>query len=335
MKRHAWIMVLLVIGALAVPATAQPPKAAAKANPAKGEKAEEKPDVTFEAETSQTSAWPGDRFHYRIIVKVPAGIKVSLDDFDRKAVNFKPFLLTDTSRITEEYEQGGGRYTFDYLLTNFEIGDRIIEIPRVIFHYQKVAAAGNKEQGAIESRVPPFPIAVRSTLNQPAKQAWIRETLPADITPSRAWILSVALGCTGLLLSSLPLLTWAWSLVPQWRARERKLSKSQFMRQHTRSLDALGKGLDKGSEEVRKQYQALEGIAHQYIRYTWNIDAAGLTGSELSGRLAKANISPKQSQVLGGVLDHGQNCRYSPANGTDWGTTFQQDLRDMKNALRG
>jgi hypothetical protein len=84
---------------------------------------------------------------------------------------------------------------------------------------------------------------------------------------------------------------------------------------------------------VKRQYESLEGVAHQYAAYFWDIPAAGLTGEELTKKLEKRSVSAKQTQVLAKVLDHGHNCRYAANSTSDWPAIFQQDLRDMKNAV--
>jgi len=247
-------------------------------------------------------------------------------------VNFKPFVLTDINRIAEELEGGGTRYKFDYTLANYEIGDRTMEIPRVIFRYQKALAPGTKEPSTAEMQVPPLPLAVRSTLNQPAKQSWIQESLPLNFTLDSDWLLSVGLGLAGMLISIVPLMLWAYRHVPRWRTRERLMSKGKFMQQCSKSLDSLGRSLENAAE-VKRQYQALENVTHQYVHYFWNVEAAGLTGGELTRKLEKLNVSAKQRELFSAVLDHGQNCRYAKDNGGQWGNAFQQDLREMRNVV--
>ncbi|MBI2821242.1 MAG: hypothetical protein HYX74_03365 [Acidobacteria bacterium] len=334
MSRNSLITLLLLLGIATTPAAAQQGAGRGQASDVpEAPEGQLSGGITYTHELSQTSLWPGDRFHYTIALKVPEGVKISLDDFDRKAVNFKPFSLTDTHRVTEELADSSIRYQFEYLLANYEIGNRTLEIPRVIFHSQKTADAGTREPTSTELQIPPLPIAVRSTLYQPAKQSWIQESLALDYTANRAWMAPVGLGIAGLLISAIPLLVWAWNQVPQWRSRERKVSQKQFLRQCTRSLDMLGKGFDKNSEEVKRQYQLLEGVAHRYVHYFWNVDAEGLTGKELVASLQKMNVPPKQRDLLTTIVDHGQTCRYSRTNGGQWTTVFQQDLREMRNAL--
>ncbi|MBI4456027.1 MAG: hypothetical protein HY644_09035 [Acidobacteria bacterium] len=336
MIRNLVIATLFLVGAVTAPIAAQtgdeesPTASAEKKAPADAPAK----NITFQTSVSQTSVWPGDRIHYWVTLLVPEGMKISLEDFDRRTVSFKPFTLTDSRRVTEELAGGVTRYQFDYMLANYEIGDRALEIPRLIFRYQKSVAPGAKEPSTAEMEIPPLPIAVRSTLNQPLKQLRILESLPGDFSPSQEWLVLTLSGLGGILVSLIPLLVWTWNHLPQWRRRERQLSQRKFLQQCGKALETLGKGLDKDGEEVKKRYQALEGVAQQYIRYFWNVEAAGLTGSELVYRLEKVNISAKQREYLGKLLDHGQNCRYSQADGTEWGAAFQQDLREMKNSLR-
>ena len=124
MMRHKIILMLILLGVATAPAAGQAGKARSDTP---GKTAEEaQPAVKFDNTTSQTSVWPGDKIHYWITLTVPAGIKVSLEDFDRRSVNFKPFLLVDSNRTTAELEGGVTRYNFDYVLANYEIGDRVV-----------------------------------------------------------------------------------------------------------------------------------------------------------------------------------------------------------------
>lgn len=328
MTRHKIVLMLILLAAVTVSAPGQ-------RSGAPGKTEETQPAVKFENNTSQTSVWPGDKINYWITLTVPAGIKVSLEDFDRRSVNFKPFLLVDSNRTTAELEGGVTRYNFDYVLANYEIGDRVVEIPHLIFRYQKTLAPGSKEPSTAEMQIPPFPIALRSTLNQPARQAWIQESLPgSEWLIDNAWMRTIGLGLAGVLLSMIPLILWAVKHVPHWKSRERTVSQKKFIQQCSQALDSLGKGLEGNPEEIRKQYQKLEGIAQQYVRYYWNVEAAGLTGSELARLLEKQNVPPRQRELLSGVLDHGQNCRFSPSDGGQWGNALQQDLRDVRNVVR-
>ena len=96
---------------------------------------------TIEASTSQTSVWPGDRIHYRITVTVAQDVEVATEYFDEEHVSFEPFYLIEREHFTEEVGEKL-RHVFDYLLANYEIGDKQVEIPGWIFTYGKSGASG-------------------------------------------------------------------------------------------------------------------------------------------------------------------------------------------------
>ena len=285
-------------------------------------------DISVETVSSQTSVWPGDRIHYRITLTAAQGVQIAMDDFDEQNVSFEPFYLIGREHFTEEVGEEV-RYVFDYLLANYEIGDKQVEIPGLIFRYEKSGPAGANEPTTAEMQIPPWPMSVRSTLNQPVEQSWIQESLPNPAIPLRSWVPLLA-GMAGLLVSSLPLGVWVWRKVPDWQARRRQLSRKSFLRQCWLSLDQLEKSMTSNNVEMKNQYQDLEKVVQKYIRYFWEISAQGLTHPELAARLNQEQLLPSQSDTLIRVFEHGQSCRYAPENGGGWADTFGQDLKEVK-----
>ena len=285
-------------------------------------------DISFEIDTSQTSVWPGDRIHYRITLTVAQGVKVNMDDFDELNLSFEPFYLIEREDFTEVMGEDV-RYVFDYLLANYEIGDQQVEIPGLIFRYEKSGPAGANEPTTAEMQIPPWPMSVRSTLNQPVEDSWIQESLPSPANPLRSWVPLLA-GLAGLLVSSLPLGVWVWRQVPDWQARRRQLSRKKFLRQCWLSLDQLEKSMTSNNVEMKNQYQDLEKVVQKYIHYFWEIPAQGLTDPELAARLSQEQLRPSQTDALVQVVEHGQSCRYAPENGGRWNDTFRQDVKEIK-----
>jgi hypothetical protein len=286
-------------------------------------------DISVETVSSQTSVWPGDRIHYRITLTAAQDVQVAMEDFDEQNVSFEPFYLIEREHFTEEVGEEV-RYVFDYLLANYEIGDKQVEIPGLIFRYEKSGPAGANEPTTAEMQIPPWPMSVRSTLNQPVEESWIQEALPNPAIPLRSWVPLLA-GMAGLLVSSLPLGVWVWRKVPDWQARRRQLSRKKFLRQCWLSLDQLQKSMASNDVEMKNQYQDLEKVVQKYIRYFWEISAQGLTYPELAARLnQQEQLLPGQSDALVQVFEHGQSCRYAPENGGGWNDTFLQDLKEVK-----
>ncbi len=286
-------------------------------------------DISFETDTSQTSVWPGDRIHYRITLTVAQGIEVNMDDFDEQNVSFEPFYLVEPPTVTSEEAGEEVRYVVDYLLANYEIGDKQVEIPGLIFRYEKSGPAGANEPTTAEMQIPPWPMSVRSTLNQPVEESWIQESLPDPGIPAGSWVPLLA-GMAGLLVSSLPLGVWVWRKIPDWQARRRQLSRKKFLHQCWLSLDQLEKSMASNNVEMKNQYQDLEKVVQKYIHYFWEIPAQGLTHPELAARLNQEQLVPSQSDALVQVFEHGQSCRYAPENGGGWDDTFRQDLQGIK-----
>ncbi len=285
-------------------------------------------DISFERSISQTSVWPGDRVHYLINLTVAQDVKVALGDFDALNVSFEPFYLIDMEH-SEEIKGDQVLHVFDYLLANYEIGDKIVEIPGLIFRYETPGPTEANAPTTEEMQIPPLPMSVQSTLNQPLNESWILENLPISQLPIGSWVPLVA-GLGGLLVSSLPLGVWVWKKVPDWQARRRQLSRKQFLTQCSVSLGQLEKRFASNNAEIKDHYQDLEQLVGKYIHYFWDIQAQGLTHAELAVRLKQGQLLPQQSEALTGVLDHGQSCRYAPDSSAGWEDNLRQDLQKMK-----
>ncbi len=286
------------------------------------------PGVYFETEISQTSVWPGDRIHYRITLTAAQGVKLALEDFDVRNVNFEPFFLIERELTSVETEEET-RYVFDFLLANYEVGDKQVEIPGLTFRYETSGPLQANAPSTQEMRIPPLPMSVRSTLNQPLDQAWIMESLLISQVPLRSWVPLLA-GLAGLLVSSLPLGVWVWKKVPDWQARRHQLNRKEFLHQCSLSLDQVDRRLASNNVEIKDEYHTLENLVHKYVHYFWDLQVEGLTHEELAAKLDQGQILPGSSEALAGVFEHGQTCRYGPDNGADWETTMRQDLQEMK-----
>ncbi|MBI4447295.1 MAG: hypothetical protein HY645_15490 [Acidobacteria bacterium] len=284
---------------------------------------------SFKREVSQTSLFPGDHFRYVIELYVPAGIRVALEDFDQKSVNFDPFVLKALETSQQELN-GTSAYRFSYHIVNYEIGDQILEIPGLIFRYEKQGAAGANGPTTLEMQIPPMMMGVRSTLNMPVEHLQIEDTLPYSIPRKSAW-LPLTVGLAGLLLSSMPLFALVRTRMPDWQARRKQLSRRKFMQKCLTSLERLEKSAATNNGHVKEHYKSLEALTQEYIQYFWNVPAAGLTDEELDRKLNLPEITQKQREVLINVVRNGQSCRYAPAaNGTDWHVHLHRDVSEMK-----
>ena len=284
-------------------------------------------DLEFTTKVSQTSVWPGDRIHYIITLTVAKDIKVALEDFSVDNVSFEPFVLVERQQTEEDLGEQT-RYVFDYLIANYEIGDKQVEIPGWIFRYETSVQETNVPTTQ-EERIPVQPMSVRSTLNQPVEESWIQEELSESEVDRQTWVALLA-GFAGLLVSTLPLGAWAWKQVPDWQARRRQLSRKKFLTQCRVSLDKLEWRLTSDDVEIKDQYQSLEELVRGYIQYFFQVEAQGLTHTELVSRLSQDGIPPNEKEVFSEVVEHGQNCRYAPENGVDWEDSFRQDLEQVK-----
>jgi hypothetical protein len=283
--------------------------------------------ITFETMASQTSVWPGDRFHYTITLTAPQDVKIALEDFDEQNVSFEPFIL-DRKTQSEKPLEDQVQYEIDYLLSNYEIGDKQMEIPALIFRYEKQGPGDANEPSTDEMQIPALPISVRSTLNQPVQESWIREALSGDEGSSRGWIVIMA-GLAGLVVSSLPLGAWAWKQIPNWQARRHQLNRKQFLDKCLGSIRQMERADINNGDTIKDQYEILQRLTLDYISYFWEVQAEGLTSNELSKHLEESEAPPGDSTALAGVLEHGHSCLYGPET-KGWEDTFRQDLTEVK-----
>ena len=284
-------------------------------------------ELEFTTKVSQTSVWPGDRIHYIITLTIDKGIKVALEDFSEENVSFEPFVLVEKQQTEEDLGERI-RYVFDYLIANYEIGDKQVELPGLIFRYETTGQETNVPT-TLEKQIPVQPMSVRSTLNQSVEESWIQEDLPMAEIFRQTWVALLA-GFAGLLVSTLPLGAWAWKKVPDWQARRQQLSRKKFLTQCRVSLDQLEWRLTSESVEIKEQYQSLEELVRGFVQYFFNVQTQGLTHTELLSRLDQEEIPSKEREVFAQVVENGQNCRYAPENGTEWEESFRQNLAQVK-----
>jgi len=292
-----------------------------------GAEEEAQEDLVLSTKVSQTSVWPGDRIHYVITLTVARDIKVALEDFSAENVSFEPFVLVEQQQTEEDLGERI-RYVFDYLLANYEIGDKQVEIPGMIFRYETAGQETNVPTTQ-EKQIPILPMSVRSTLNQPVEDTWIQEELPMAGVVRQTWVALLA-GFAGLMVSTLPLGAWAWKQIPDWQARRRQLSRKKFLTQCQGSLNQLERRLTSDDVEIKEQYQSLEELVQGYVQYFFNLQTQGLTSPELASRLSQEGITSNEKEVFSQVIENSQNCRYGPENGLDWEESFRQDLSQVK-----
>lgn len=282
--------------------------------------------IQFQRTVSQTSVWPGDRLDYTITLRVSPEVKVALEDFDEKSVNFEPFFLVRRTLTSRETPDGNIRHQINYLLANFEVGDKQVEIPGLTFRYEggRSAAEGPSIQ---EMRIPPFPILVRTTLNRPLQESWIRESLPTSSQFAYPWWL-LTIGIVGIVLAGLPLGGWVWRQLPKWQARRQRLSRKDFIRNWQAELSRL---TSDQQGEIKDRFGTLDRLVRSCIAYSRGIETDGLTSKELGKRLGVGGSNDVGARTLIRVLEHSEKCRYGPPDLERWEPILREDLEALQN----
>ncbi len=277
----------------------------------------------------RTAVYTGDRLRYTIQLRVAAGTQLAAEDFERKNINFGPLVVDDVVTSSTLLSSGETQYRFEYLLSNYETGNKTIELPRIVFRYQAAGDAEGQRRPTEEMAVPALPIAVRSTLNQPLADSWVQESLPTSFPVRPRWLF-VVVGCgvLGLLVSSLPV----WSLLRRrfdaWKAGRGQPTWREFLDRWARSLDELAQA---GKEtDVKDRFGALQGFAREYVLQAWKLPVEGLTAEQLRTRLEDLGATANARDVLEMTVGDAQDCRYAPADATAWEEKFRKDLSDLR-----
>ncbi len=284
-------------------------------------------EIGVDATASRTSLFPGDRFDYEITLRVAPGVRLALQDFDPGSVSFEPFVLIDRTLRQEMLEDGLTRYRIVYRLANYEIGDGQLEIPGVAFRYESSSTESDGGPSTREMLVPPFPVSVKSTLNGPVGESWIRESLPPPqplATPY--WLL--ALGGAGLVLSCFPLLNWAWRVRPQPPAGRQRPRRREFARRWAATLSGIG-----GEGDVKQDYESINQLIRDYYLHFRELEAQGLTGRELAAQLETSGNLAVTDRALLQALEHAEQCRYGPDDEKRWKSVLGEDVEALKKVV--
>lgn len=284
------------------------------------------PTVRVTQDIDKTAVFAGERFVYSVLLTVPPGAHLAVEDFQAKNVNFSPFVVNGVTPHTETLSDGTVKHRFDYSLSSYETGDKPVELQRIVFRYQPVGETGAARAATAEMAVPAIPVAVRSTLNQPLADSWIRESLPVGALPDVPWLL-VGIGVVGLLVSSLPLWFGLRTQLAAWNERRGRPSRRQFLEQWRRSLERIEADT---TTDIKTRFHTLEALALQYTHELWEVPATGFTPEDLRRKLEELQVDPVTREVLAEALDQAQQCRYSPPDAVGW----EENLRRGVVGLR-
>ena len=92
-------------------------------------------NMTVTIRLDRTAVWPGDQFHYLIIVEYPADYEFVLDNLTKETVNMEPFQVVDVGKNLVVQKNSARRLFVDLTLANFATGQTSMQIPQFTLYY--------------------------------------------------------------------------------------------------------------------------------------------------------------------------------------------------------
>src|SRR5437867_11863292 len=123
-------------------------------------------NMTVTTRLDRTAVWPGDQFHYLIIVEYPPAYEFVLANLTKETVNMDPFQVIDVGKNLIVQKNSGRKLFVDMTLANFATGQTSTQIPQfTLYYFRKSDRSAVADQAAAESLSVPGPvIGIRSTL---------------------------------------------------------------------------------------------------------------------------------------------------------------------------
>src|SRR5256712_13126003 len=106
-------------------------------------------DIMFTTRLDRTAVWPGDQFHYLIIVEYPSDYEFVLDNLTKETVNMDPFQVIDVGKNLIVQKNSGRKLFVDMTLANFATGQTSMHIPQfTLYYFRKTDRSAVADQAA-------------------------------------------------------------------------------------------------------------------------------------------------------------------------------------------
>ena len=288
------------------------------------------PGMRFTVHLDRTAVWPGDQFHYLIIVDYSSDYEFVLDNLNQETVNMDPFEVMDV-QTNLTVNDTGRRLFVDLTLANFESQLTRIDIPQfTLFYFRTENNTVSVDQAAAESLTIPGPaIGIRSTLSAMAND--IRDAVTVTSWDPNRW--------------TLPALGWiCGALLVVGSGRELALffqqRKSRKGPDRRKAMKAVREGWISGipsdftdpetcSGFLDRSYQNLK----EYLGYYLETPTMGLTAEEMREQMERLGSNPILTQRVVNVMETCETIRYK-SNGvssdhTDAAREVAEDVREI------
>ena len=284
-------------------------------------------DLRFGVHLDRTAVWPGDQFHYLIIVDYSPDYEFVLDNLSTETVNMDPFEIMDVGTSSVVHENGR-RLFVDLTLASFETQQSTVQIPQfTLFYFRTEGNTVGLDQAAAESLTIPGPaIGVRSTL--PPNPTNIRDPITVTGWDPNRWVLPVL----GWLSIAVLLLGVGWEVALLIRRRhtrkgpDRRKAMKAVRDRWTRSVPSQFTDPETCSGFLDHSYHDLK----EYLGYYFETPTTGLTAEEMQAEMKRLGASPDLTERVAKVMETCETTRYMQ-NG---GSNHIDSARDVADNVR-
>lgn len=280
----------------------------------------------------RTAVWPGDQFHYLIIVDHPPQYEFVLDNLTKETVNMEPFEVIDVQKNLVPHDDGR-RLFVDLTLSSFDTERDSIQVPQfTLFYFKKDNATTTAEQAAAESlTIPGLVLGNRSTLPEDAKD--IRDAVTVTAWDRSRWVFP-ALGW----------LTCAFLIVGSSRevvlfVKRRKVRKGPDRSKAMKTVrDRWTSRVPRDLNDEKACADFLERSYHdlkEYLGHFLETPSLGLTADEMRQEMQRLGVSPDVTQRVGDVMETCETLRYTQASDHVGGArTVAENMRKILDSTR-
>jgi hypothetical protein len=292
-------------------------------------------NITFTTRLDRTAVWPGDQFHYLIIVEYPADYEFVLDNLTKETVNMDPFQVIEVGKNLVVQKNNNRKLFVDLTLANFNNGQSSMQIPQFTLYYFK---KGNKtvsvDQADAESLTIPGPIiGIRSLL--PSEPDDIRDAVTLNSWDRGRWVLpAVAWICGAVLVLGLG--RELALLVARMKAKkgpDRRKAMEAVRARWVSGVPSEFTDPKTCSSFYNHSYHSLK----EYLSYYLDTPTMGLTAEEIRDEMQRLGAKPDLTQKAANVLETCERLQYArndvPPN-ADEAEIAQAIARDMREILR-
>jgi len=292
-------------------------------------------NMTVTTRLDRTAVWPGDQFHYLIIVEYPADYEFVLDNLTKETVNMDPFQVIDVAKSLVIQKNSARRLFVDLTLANFATGQTSMQIPQfTLYYFRKSDKTVSADQAAAESLSVPGPvIGIRSTL--PSEPEDIRDAVTLNSWNHNRWMFAaLAWLCGAILVAGLG--REAALFVRRMKARKGPDRRKAMEALRTRWFSHIpSEFTDAGT--CLSFYDHSSQSLKEYMGYYLDTTTIGLTADEMRDEMQRLGVTPDLTQKVARVLEVCERLRYArdgmPAD-TEAARSVAEDMQEILKAAR-